>query len=49
MSNTLLLVVACIYTYVAYDYYARGQPGMSLAFAAYAVSNLGFILHNTQK
>lgn len=46
MSNVLLLAVALVYAYVSWDYYRQGSLGMAVAFAAYAVSNLGFILHN---
>jgi hypothetical protein len=44
MSLYLLGVVACIYLWVALGYAKFGQHGMALAFVAYAVANLGFML-----
>lgn len=42
MGAPLLLFVGCIYAVVAWEYASKGKPGMALAFAAYALSNLGF-------
>ena len=38
-------LAACggLYALMAIGYMRRGDPGMALAFAAYAVANLGFI------
>lgn len=44
MSAPLLGIVAAIYTYVAWDYGMQGRGGMCVAFSAYALSNIGFIL-----
>ena len=44
MGSSLLYAVAVAYLYVAYDYYQQGRYGMMLAFAAYALSNIGFAL-----
>ena len=44
MNPTLLAIVACIYAYVAWGYYESGREGMFIAFAAYALSNIGFIV-----
>lgn len=44
MGAGLLFVVAIIYFYVALEYVAIGRPGMAIAFTAYAVSNLGFVV-----
>lgn len=44
MSATLLAIVACIYAYVAWGYWEAGRVGMCIAFAAYALSNIGFIV-----
>ena len=44
MSQGLLALVACVYIYVALDYYTQGRTGMALAFSAYALSNIGFML-----
>lgn len=43
MSAALMGVVAVIYVGVAISFWRDNDPGMSLAFAAYAVSNLGLI------
>jgi hypothetical protein len=42
MSAGLLIFVAAIYCWVAVGFVRAGSPGMALAFAAYAISNLGF-------
>ena len=44
MSPFLLYLVATIYGYVAIQYLVAGRPGMALAFLAYALANIGFIL-----
>ncbi len=44
MSVMLLSLVGVAYAYVALDYAFSGRPGMALAFAAYAIANLGFII-----
>lgn len=44
MSATLLGVVATIYVWVAANYAIDRRWGMALAFVAYAVSNIGFML-----
>jgi hypothetical protein len=44
MNVWLLGIVATIYLYVAGDYCIAGRYGMSLAFLAYSISNVGFIL-----
>jgi hypothetical protein len=44
MSAPLLGLCAVIYLGVSVDYAIKGNPGMSLAFLAYAVANVGFIL-----
>lgn len=46
MGNTLLLIVTIIYFGVAVDYYSKNQIGMAIAFLAYALANIGFILAN---
>lgn len=40
----LLGLVSAIYLYVAVDYCGAERYGLSLAFLAYSISNLGFIL-----
>lgn len=44
MSPWLLAIVAIIYCFVSYDLFQSNQIGLSLAFAAYSVSNVGLIL-----
>lgn len=44
MSSALLGLVAVAYLYVAIDYAYSARWGMSLAFAAYALSNIGFMI-----
>lgn len=44
MSTGLLALVAIAYGYVAGAYWANGRAGMALAFLAYALANMGFIL-----
>lgn len=44
MSAPLLALVASIYLWVAGSYVIAGRPGMALAFIAYALANIGFIL-----
>ena len=46
MSNPLLVVTILIYFWVAIEYFLKKEYGMCLAFFAYAVANIGFILHN---
>jgi hypothetical protein len=41
MSATLILAVAVVYTLVAYDQWRAGNPGMAVAWAGYAVANVG--------
>ena len=44
MSSGLLTLVALIYFWVAIAYVREGRYGMALAFVAYALANIGFIL-----
>lgn len=44
MNAGLLLFVGTIYFIVAVGYWAEGRQGLSLAFIAYAVANIGFAL-----
>ena len=44
MTAPLLLAVAIIYIWVAIGYIASGRTGMALAFIAYALANIGFLL-----
>jgi len=42
----LLGITGFIYIGVALDYFFKNNSGMALAFFAYALANLGFILAN---
>ena len=42
VSAALLLLVAAIYCSVAIDYAMSARYGMALAWAAYALANIGF-------
>lgn len=44
MNVYLLALVGIIYAYVAFNYYGNGRTGMALAFTAYALANLGFMI-----
>jgi len=44
MSATLIAVVGVVYTVIACNLYLSGKPGLALAFAGYAVSNVGLYL-----
>lgn len=48
MSSWLLAITGLIYLGVAVDYFLNKNMGMALAFVAYALANLGFILSNVQ-
>ena len=44
MGIPLLAGVGLTYCCVAFDYWQAGRPGMALAFVAYALANVGFII-----
>ena len=44
MSTVALTTVSLLYLMTAYDYAEAGNIGMALAFLAYAVANVGFII-----
>lgn len=44
MSSILILIVAVLYLVTAVDLGLKGQYGMSLAFLAYSISNIGLFL-----
>lgn len=44
MNTVLLAVTGSIYLWIALDYAMSERWGMSLAFVAYALANLGFVL-----
>jgi hypothetical protein len=44
MSATLIAAVGAVYAVIAANLYLTGKPGLALAFAGYAVSNIGLYL-----
>ncbi len=44
LSPWLLLFVGAIYLFVAVEFYLAAKYGLCLAFVAYAVSNIGFMI-----
>lgn len=44
MNAWLLAVVACIYAWCAFNYWRNGEYGMAIAFVAYALANVGFVV-----
>ncbi len=44
MSAALIAAVGVVYAVIAIDLYRSGQPGLALAFAGYAVANVGLYL-----
>ena len=41
MSSPLILAVGAVYLLVAIDQARKGSPGMALAWAGYALANVG--------
>lgn len=46
MSAPLILFVGAIYLAVAVDQYAKGCPGMAIAWFGYAVANVGLAMNS---
>jgi hypothetical protein len=44
MSANLIAIVGVVYTVIAAQLYLSGKHGLALAFAGYAVSNIGLYL-----
>lgn len=44
MSEWLLAATGIAYLATAVDLYLRGQPGLALTFAGYAIANVGLIM-----
>lgn len=44
MSVWLLAAVAAAYGYVAFDYWRNDKVGLAVAFVAYAISCIGFMI-----
>lgn len=44
MSSPLILAVGVVYLVVACDQWRQGSPGMALAWAGYALANVGLAM-----
>ncbi len=44
MSAPLILIVGGVYLVVAFDQWRQGNPGMALAWAGYALANVGLAM-----
>lgn len=44
MSSPLILAVGVVYLVVAIDQARRGSPGMAIAWAGYALANVGLAM-----
>lgn len=44
MATWLIIAVGVVYAYVAADLYWTGKDGLSLAFAGYALANIGLAM-----
>ena len=44
MSSPLILAVGVVYLVVAFDQWRQGSPGMALAWAGYAIANVGLAM-----
>jgi hypothetical protein len=44
MSAPLILSVGVVYLLVACDQYAKGSPGMAIAWFGYALANVGLAM-----
>lgn len=47
MNNYLLALITLVYTYVAGEYFWKGNYGMGISFLCYAGANIGFIISST--
>jgi len=41
MSGPLIALTGVIYAWIAADQFWRGNPGMAIAYAGYALANVG--------
>jgi len=49
MGVVALLIVSLLYLVTARDFFKKNDPGMGLAFIAYALANIGFIISLIKK
>jgi hypothetical protein len=45
MSSTTILLIGCVYLYIALDKLYRGDIGLGIAFLGWAVSNVGLFMN----
>lgn len=45
MSSTTILLIGCVYLYIALDKLYRGDIGLGIAFFGWAVSNVGLFMN----
>jgi len=48
MSGNLILFTACIYAYISFEQFYKANPGMGIAYAGYAFSNIGLYMLATK-
>lgn len=41
MSGTLIIVTGCIYAYVSWEQFLKGNDGMGIAYLGYVIGNAG--------
>ena len=44
MSGPLIALTGVIYAWIAVDQFWRGNPGMAIAYAGYALANVGLYM-----
>lgn len=49
MATWMLATASGLYLLAAFDYLRDGNHGLALAFTAYAIANVGFVLAATHK
>ena len=48
MSSWLIILTALIYAYISLDQFIKSNPGMGIAYAGYAFSNIGLYILATK-
>jgi len=41
MSGWLIILTGCVYAWVSWEQFLKGNDGMGIAYAGYAFSNIG--------
>jgi len=44
MSSWLIVLTGCIYAYIAFDQYIKGNIGMAVTYFGYALGNVGLYM-----